>query len=122
MSIQLTKENANVLFFKVSGVISQEEINDTLGRFEQKVKGIASPRMIYHLEAYTSLSNNSNWSHHPIREWVDTHVEKIAIVGPEELRASASLYFRMGLREASIRYFEPEYQEPLSRWISSNDY
>jgi hypothetical protein len=38
MAIQLTKEDANVLFFKVSGVISQEEINDTLGRFEQKVK------------------------------------------------------------------------------------
>jgi hypothetical protein len=122
MPIELIKEEANILSFKVSGEVSQEEINDTLGIYEEQFTGEPSPRMIFEIEANTSLSKDSDWSHKTIKGWVDGCVRKIAIVGPREVRESTGTYSRMGVREAGIRYFESEEEGQLSAWIISNDY
>jgi len=118
MSVTLNFEQPNLLIISGSGTLLRDEFEqaklETLAYIKQHGK-IAV--LIVIEEDFSNLEAFTEWHDNEHDDFIQQHVQGLAIVGSEKWSEPALLFFLSGLLPFPIKYFAPAQYELAQVWL-----
>jgi len=118
MALKLELEGDNLAVIRSTDVLTRAEADEIKKDVIAIIKAQGSVKVLIVIEeSFASLEALANWDDDHDDEFIQQHVERMAIVGDLRWRDSALLFFLNGLLPFSIKYFNSGQEEFARAWL-----
>jgi hypothetical protein len=118
MAIELEYEDANLVIIRGSGVVKRAEADEIKRQVVALIHRYGNINVLIMIEeGFSNLEAFVDWSDDHDDEFIQKHVNRMAIVGDLKWRDSALLFFLKGYLPFSIEYFKAGQEEFARAWL-----
>jgi len=120
MALSIEFEANNLFVIRSSGVLERDEVDAIKRHVVNFIKrhGRATGLIIIE-DGFQSLSAFASWDDDEDDEFIQQHVDRLAIVGDLRWRDSALLFFLNGFVPFSIEYFKSGQETFARAWLEN---
>lgn len=118
MSAEILNEQGDTLVFKISGKLAQSEFAAAQRNATEILEKSGTKHVLVladHFEGW----GKGNWGDLSPQIMMESHIDKMAIVGEEKWRSLILLFTGKGLRRIPIEYFVPADLPKAQAWLHS---
>lgn len=118
MTIQLNFEDSGLVYARVSGVVTRLAFDEAKKQVVAHIKAHGKIQVLVCIEEdFVNLEPFAAWHDNDDDEFIQQHVNQLAIVGSPTWSEDALLFFLSGLLPFSIQYFKATEEEFARAWL-----
>lgn len=118
MTLKLEPEQNNLLVIRASDVLTRIESDETKKEVVKLIKARGKLNILIIIEeSFANLEAFANWDDDHDDEFIQRHINRMAIVGDLKWRDNALMFFLGGLLPFSIQYFKPGQEAFAKAWL-----
>lgn len=118
MAIYFEHEDTGLVTLRVSGVLTRAESDVAKQQVIAVIERHGSVNVLVVMEAdFASLEEFVSWDDDHDDEFIQKHVNRLAIVGDLRWRDSALLFFLKGFLPFSIEFFKTGHEDFAKAWL-----
>ena len=108
MAIEWQVETEGLMVYRVSGVLSIDEMVGADKETQVLIDAGNSWKVLVLLDGFEGWSNEKGWGNTLLADRADEHVTRMAVAGPAEWRDRVEMFVLKGMRPVEIEYFYTE--------------
>ena len=116
MSAEIVNDQGDTLVFKISGKLAQSEFAAAQQDATEILQKGGTKHVLVLAENFEGWGKG-NWGDLTPQIMMETHIDKMAIVGEEKWRSLVLLFAGKGLRRIPIEYFVPSDLPKAQAWL-----
>lgn len=118
MAINLEHENNGLVVIRASGILTRAESDAAKQRVVAAIHQRGKVDVLIIIEAgFANLEAFADWSDDHDDEFIQQHVNRLAIVGDLKWRDNALLFFMKGFLPFSIEFFKADREDFARAWL-----
>jgi stage II sporulation SpoAA-like protein len=121
MSAQIVNTTEGVLTIRFTGKLTQPELAAVQRSASEFVGPRGKMRLLAVAENFHGWEKGGDWGDLSLQTEIDSHIEKMAIVGEKKWEELALLFTAKGLRDFPIEYFQPGELKRARAWLAARD-
>ncbi len=118
MSAEIINDDGNILTFKVSGKLAQPELAAAQKSAVEILRKEGKKGVLVIADGFLGWGKG-DWADLSDQAAMDTHIEKMAIVGDKKWEDLVTLFVGKGIRQVAIEFFAPADLARAREWLAS---
>jgi hypothetical protein len=118
MSAEIVNEQGDTLVFKITGKLAQSEFAAAQRDATEILEKSGTKHMLVLAENFEGWGKG-NWGDLSPQIMMESHIDKMAIVGEEKWKSLVLLFAGKGVRRIPIEYFVPTELAKAQAWLHS---
>jgi len=118
MSAEIVDDHGDTLVFKIAGKLAQSEFAAAQRNASEILAKTGTKHVLVLAEKFEGWGKG-NWGDLSPQIEMESHIDKMAIVGEEKWRSLVLLFTGKGLRRIPIEYFAPAELAKAQAWLHS---
>ena len=119
MALQLSYEDGNLAVVRASDTITRTETDEIKRQIVRFIRRYGRIQVLIIIEEnFANLDMLASWDDDQDDEFIQQHVNRLAILGDIKFRDRAVLFFLKGFLPFSIEFFKSGHEEFARAWLT----